>query len=107
MDAEGGGTITVEAMEFYLGNPELSLYLESMDIHSNEARNLFHLLDRDLSGHVSIDEFCEGCLRVKGPAKSYDVQVVIAHIEHMEKSLAHVSKRQADVIDLLAGVIGE
>merc|ERR1712232_146910 len=41
-----------------------------------DARSLFDLLDKDSSGEVDIDEFCEGCLRLKGEAKSFDIHRV-------------------------------
>ena len=41
-----------------------------VDIPDYEATDLFHLMDVNRNGSVSIEEFIEGCLRVKGEAKA-------------------------------------
>merc|ERR1740123_1967431 len=64
-------------MEQFLGDSELTMYLEALDIVANDARVLFRLLDRDQSGIIDIDEFCDGCMRLKGEAKSFDVHCMI------------------------------
>merc|ERR1719456_1672778 len=73
IDQDGSGSIMYDEVEFFLSDPDLNLYLESIDIYPNDARALFTMLDHDGSGEVSIDEFCDGCLRLKGEAKSYDI----------------------------------
>lgn len=77
IDQDRSGFINADEMEFFLGDPELNLYLESIDIFPNDARTLFRLLDTDDSGEISIEEFCEGCLRLKGEAKSFDIHCMI------------------------------
>merc|ERR1712051_586410 len=64
-------------MEQFLTDPWLMMYLESMDIQPDDARTLFRLLDKNDSGCVSIEEFCQGCLRLKGDAKSFDIHCII------------------------------
>merc|ERR1711912_197373 len=77
IDKDGSGAINGDEMEFFLEDPELAHYLESIDIFPHDARTLFRLLDGDDSGEVSIEEFCEGCLRLKGEAKSFDIHKVL------------------------------
>merc|ERR1712224_218912 len=77
IDVDGSGSIALEEMEQFLRDPLLMQYRESMDIQPDDARTLFSLLDKDDSGEVSITEFCLGCLRLKGEAKSFDIHCII------------------------------
>merc|ERR1711972_676074 len=46
IDIDGSGEVSVEEMEFFLTDPKLKVYLESMDIYPDDARTLFRLLDK-------------------------------------------------------------
>merc|ERR1712039_663522 len=63
---------------------EMRSYFEFLDIDAAEAQGLFDLLDADLSGDVSIEEFVNGCLRLKGEATAVDVVTLI----HEQKKTA-------------------
>lgn len=87
IDRDGSGYINGDEMEFFLADPSLNLYLESIDIFPNDARSLFRLLDQDASGEVSIEEFCAGCLRLKGEAKSFDIHCLIYANDRQQRKL--------------------
>merc|ERR1712150_157679 len=57
--------------------PEVEIYLESLDMTASEAWQLFRLIDADGSSGVDIDEFVDGCMRLKGDAKAVDIAQVI------------------------------
>lgn len=77
IDANSSGSITIDEMEDFLRDPELNMYLEALDVCANDARVLFKLLDRDDNGEIDILEFCDGCMRLKGDAKSFDIHCMI------------------------------
>jgi len=45
IDQDGSGSIMYDEVEFFLSDPDLNLYLESIDIYPNDARALFTMLD--------------------------------------------------------------
>eukprot|EP00928_Gymnodinium_smaydae_P005223 TRINITY_DN11794_c0_g2_i1.p1 TRINITY_DN11794_c0_g2~~TRINITY_DN11794_c0_g2_i1.p1 ORF type:complete len:118 (+),score=20.56 TRINITY_DN11794_c0_g2_i1:191-544(+) len=55
----------------------MSQYLEALEISAFDARSMFKLLDRDNSNAIDIEEFCDGCIRLKGEAKSFDVNCLM------------------------------
>jgi len=104
IDHDASGFVTQDEVEFFLTDPQLNLYLESIDIFPNDARALFQMLDDDGSGEVSIDEFCEGCLRLKGEAKSYDIHCLLFSTQKMhtrlEAIIDHFNVLTADVDEI-------
>jgi len=56
---------------------EMRELLEALEISARDSRSMFKLLDLDSSGGVDINEFCEGCIRLKGEANSFDVNCLM------------------------------
>merc|ERR1740123_2536944 len=80
MDVDGSGEITAVEMESFLSDPRLKVYLCALGITAESTRMLFDLVDVDQSGKIDMDEFCEGCLRLQGEAKSTDVHMLIYQV---------------------------
>eukprot|EP00443_Scrippsiella_acuminata_P121400 CAMPEP_0115738760 /NCGR_PEP_ID=MMETSP0272-20121206/88558_1 /TAXON_ID=71861 /ORGANISM="Scrippsiella trochoidea, Strain CCMP3099" /LENGTH=182 /DNA_ID=CAMNT_0003183221 /DNA_START=11 /DNA_END=557 /DNA_ORIENTATION=+ len=81
IDEDDSGEITADEMEEFLLDSALRKYVEALNISAEDTRMLFRLLDRDGSKKVDINEFCEGCLRLQGDAKSFDVHTMIFTIK--------------------------
>jgi hypothetical protein len=73
MDADGSGYITLGEMEECLDNDVAMELLASLDIGSDDAWSLFKLLDNSGDNEVSMDEFTDGLLKLKGPPKRADI----------------------------------
>eukprot|EP00929_Paragymnodinium_shiwhaense_P042407 TRINITY_DN21957_c0_g1_i1.p1 TRINITY_DN21957_c0_g1~~TRINITY_DN21957_c0_g1_i1.p1 ORF type:complete len:644 (+),score=135.64 TRINITY_DN21957_c0_g1_i1:121-2052(+) len=67
--------ITSEVFEMYLDTPEMTAYLASLDLTSEDTKQygFFQLLDADGSGEIDADELVRGCLRLRGSAKQVDL----------------------------------
>merc|ERR1712080_202432 len=48
-------------------------YLDSLDIDINDVWHFFMMVDRDGDCNIDLEEFMEGCIRLRGPAKSLDI----------------------------------
>merc|ERR1740123_163776 len=80
MDSDGSGEISADEMEYFLTEPGLSCYVDALGISAENTRILFRLVDVDGSGRIDLEEFCEGCLRLQGEAKSTDVHTLIYQV---------------------------
>jgi len=87
IDEDGSGIISQKEVECMFNDPELAAYVEALEVNPSDALMLFSFLDGDGSGAIDIDEFCQGCLRLKGEAKSFDVYCLIYESERMSVKL--------------------
>jgi len=97
LDINRVGTISWSELEAHLDDAKLRAFFKDIDIDISEARGLFHLLDRDRSGTIDADEFLGGCLRLRGPAKSLDMQLVIRELADQRIALEGLLSRPVAV----------
>lgn len=87
MDDDGSGTLTAEEMQQLVKDPSMAAYFTALGFEPHDCVRLFTLLDTDSSGTVDIEEFLDGCLRLKGFARSIDVHFIMVLIHRMQKQL--------------------
>lgn len=83
MDQQDTGIIVLQDFVDYLQDERVSSYLHALKINTEDAHQLFRLLDTDSSGEIYIDEFVEGCMKIKGEAKSMDMHVMMCENRRM------------------------
>eukprot|EP00930_Biecheleria_cincta_P043808 TRINITY_DN30069_c0_g3_i1.p1 TRINITY_DN30069_c0_g3~~TRINITY_DN30069_c0_g3_i1.p1 ORF type:complete len:586 (-),score=94.60 TRINITY_DN30069_c0_g3_i1:330-1988(-) len=76
MDANGSGDLSLQELDSQLENERLQAYFGHLNISVARAWDIFKLLDVDSSGTVTIEEFVEGLVRLRGPAKVTDIEQV-------------------------------
>lgn len=93
MDAESTGNITLENLERLMhdNNENFKHYLEALDLRVDDAWTLFKLLDRQETNTVDIEQFVEGCLRLKGQAKGIDLATMMYENKWMMHKLTRIS----------------
>eukprot|EP00929_Paragymnodinium_shiwhaense_P098421 TRINITY_DN5989_c0_g1_i3.p1 TRINITY_DN5989_c0_g1~~TRINITY_DN5989_c0_g1_i3.p1 ORF type:complete len:595 (-),score=152.16 TRINITY_DN5989_c0_g1_i3:76-1860(-) len=67
------GDITWGEFRSMVHTPEMTNLFKSLNIDTSEARQLFRLLDTQGVGTLDYQEFIDGCLRLRGPAKSLEL----------------------------------
>merc|ERR1740129_1271096 len=72
-DIDESGSLSWEEFEEHLQDDRVQAYLSTMELDVTEAHSLFKLLDLHNQNKVHIDDFVNGCMRLKGGAKSIDV----------------------------------
>lgn len=72
--------------------PEMVCYFDFLDVDQSDARALFTLIDTDNSGTVNCEEFLNSCLRLKGPAKALDHQILMREVGEISIILRDVKR---------------
>lgn len=77
-----------------------SHFMTKLELESTDLLSLFKLIDVDDTGHVSLEDFMAGCQRLKGPAKSVDLALLLAHTARLNckvDNLLQLSGQEAEV----------
>lgn len=83
-DRNKNGMITWQDFEIAIKNHKhMQNFFQAIDIDHSEAKNLFDLLDLSGDGNISAEEFLNGCLKVRGPAKSLDLLVLSREVQQL------------------------
>lgn len=101
-DSDGNGVITKQEMDDACSNPVVLHYLSILEIEVHEVEPLFDLLD-DGDGEVTIKEFCQGIMRLKGQARALDV-ISIMHDANMIMTQCREMKRSLALLEATIGV---
>mmetsp|Transcript_56603 Transcript_56603/g.148295 ORF Transcript_56603/g.148295 Transcript_56603/m.148295 type:complete len:167 (-) Transcript_56603:110-610(-) len=91
---EGGVTDAMSwpVFESKLDAPQMVAFFKAIDVDPSEARGLFCLLDLDGSGEITVDEFLNGALRLRGSAKALDVALLLQQVRKVHCRLADISR---------------
>ncbi|CAE7649580.1 unnamed protein product, partial [Symbiodinium pilosum] len=99
LDMSGEGYIYMEEFVEILNTPTMSHFMAKLELESTDLLSLFKLIDVDDSGQVSLEDFMTGCQRLKGPAKSVDLALLLAHT-------ARLNCKVDNVLHLVGGETG-
>jgi len=105
-DKDGDGQLSWTEFEEYLSNGTAAAYFSTAGLDANIARTLFLLLDVDDTDKVGIEEFIGGCMRLKGSARSLDVNMLLYETEKMCYKLTEFMQETTDSLNKLASDTG-
>mmetsp|Transcript_42148 Transcript_42148/g.98320 ORF Transcript_42148/g.98320 Transcript_42148/m.98320 type:complete len:544 (-) Transcript_42148:110-1741(-) len=71
-DKDGDGNLTPEEFFATVDLPKVRSYLSLLEVNIKDCEPLFEILD-DGDGVITIEEFCQGILHMKGPASALDI----------------------------------
>lgn len=72
-DSDESASISFHELTKHLKKPWVKAYFAGLDIDPSEAQIIFALMDIDGSEVLTLDEFVEGVMKMKGGAKNIDV----------------------------------
>mmetsp|Transcript_108700 Transcript_108700/g.350927 ORF Transcript_108700/g.350927 Transcript_108700/m.350927 type:complete len:598 (+) Transcript_108700:68-1861(+) len=87
MDSDGSGSVSFLEVQQYLEDPRVQGYFTALGLDPNDTERLFKLIDTDNTGDVDIGEFLDGCIRLKGQARSIDVYSIMRDLKNLEMKL--------------------
>merc|ERR1719253_2079218 len=73
IDAHDTNSISYGQFQRYVNTEEAVAFFASLSIDVDDAWDLFRLIDSDKSNQIDVDEFVEGCIRLRGRATSLDL----------------------------------
>mmetsp|Transcript_62704 Transcript_62704/g.127741 ORF Transcript_62704/g.127741 Transcript_62704/m.127741 type:complete len:243 (+) Transcript_62704:2-730(+) len=106
-DKDKSGELTWEEFSEHLKDERVKAYFASLELDVSQAKMLFHLLDIDGTGGIGVDEFVGGCMRLKGLARSIDVNMMIFEMDKMMSTvttLASTTSQKLDGIERFFGI---
>lgn len=89
IDESEDGIITERVLNGVLANPKCQAYFQTLDLDVHEGSALFRLLDQG-DGAVTLDEFIEGIMRCRGPARAIDQVALHAEMKHLDAKLGRL-----------------
>merc|ERR1712166_1037330 len=107
IDADKSGLISVVELDEFLNDDKLELrsYFEALELNANDAHILFKLIDVNGTGEVDFQEFCDGCLQLKGEARSFDINYIIYQNHQMRQSWTQFMTNMDDMLQTIMRVI--
>merc|ERR1711868_333363 len=83
MDADQSGAICAEEIEDFMSTEKGMDVFRAVGLATASARRLMEVLDIDGSGEISINEFCDGIVKLTGPLTHYDIHLLMMQNEKM------------------------
>mmetsp|Transcript_10452 Transcript_10452/g.25255 ORF Transcript_10452/g.25255 Transcript_10452/m.25255 type:complete len:545 (+) Transcript_10452:76-1710(+) len=85
------GLITEERLASILESPKALAYFQTLDLDVTETSALFSLLDNG-DGEITQEEFIDGVLRCKGPARAIDQVALRADLKQMDAKISQITR---------------
>mmetsp|Transcript_7656 Transcript_7656/g.17608 ORF Transcript_7656/g.17608 Transcript_7656/m.17608 type:complete len:551 (-) Transcript_7656:133-1785(-) len=101
MDMSGFGTITITEFERVYNDEDMKTFLESLEISATDAWTLFNSLNLDGDHVLTLEEFTEGCLLLRGSARSVDVFALKQQNKKMRDTMLELAKSQEEMHELM------
>merc|ERR1719221_685646 len=92
-DTDKSGTLSWEEFESHMQNTKIKAYFQTLDLDVSQAHLVFELLDADGSNEVTVEEFLEGIMRLKGGARSVDLNLMMLMQKKMCERMGKFMRR--------------
>ena len=87
LDIDENNEMEIVELQERMQDPAIAAYFSRIGVDVDEVHRLFVLLDRDESGSVDMNEFKFGCLKLQGPAKSFEIAILLHEVDAMSQNI--------------------
>eukprot|EP00930_Biecheleria_cincta_P096316 TRINITY_DN88189_c0_g1_i1.p1 TRINITY_DN88189_c0_g1~~TRINITY_DN88189_c0_g1_i1.p1 ORF type:complete len:614 (-),score=100.91 TRINITY_DN88189_c0_g1_i1:42-1883(-) len=94
IDDDKGGFITIEEFENHFNDEAVRALLQVLHLDAADAWSLFRVLDMDGDSTIDAEEFLQGSLNFRGPAKSIDLVGVKRETRILRQLVRDVTEKQ-------------
>lgn len=84
VDKDESGIIDASEFDAVCNNPELTALMDSLAVDPGNVREFFDMVSQGGQRPVTIAQFVHGCMKIRGPARSVDLVVVIELLHLLE-----------------------
>merc|ERR1712228_1137726 len=92
LDDDKSGTLSLDEFESNMENPRIIGYLATLGLSTWDAKSLFKMVDIDDANNVTIDDFIQGCMRLKGTARSVDLCTLLFENRKQSRDLKKLTR---------------
>lgn len=93
VDGQENGVISLEQFCSQLKDAKVKAHFQTLGIDVHSARTVFQMLDRKRTGVLTIRDFIEGCMRLRGAAKSTDMIMLRQDVRRLGDMLGTLVRR--------------
>merc|ERR1712032_707927 len=86
-DADRSGTLDCNEFLTAVQDPEVQRRMWELELPVDDALHLFNVMDGDGNRSLLINEFIDGCMKLKGPARSKDLLAVQGLADTLAKQM--------------------
>jgi len=86
-DLDADHELTWDEFTEKMGSSTMRDFFRAIEVDPCDAKDFFVLMDTNNSGSVSAEEMVNGCLRLRGPAKSLDMAILFRAVDNIESTL--------------------
>eukprot|EP00439_Symbiodinium_sp_Y106_P023569 s150_g2.t2 len=105
LQSDESGKVTLEDFQDHFNDVEVRAFFHGLDLEPSDAWVLFSLLDDDGSGDIDAEEFVEGLLRLKGPARAIDLAAIGRDCKSCVKRVHQTAKQMKRLEGLLSSLL--
>jgi len=86
-DEDGSGELDVKEFLAALEDEEILWRMRQLDLPIDDAARLFTVIDGEGTRSLTMEEFIDGCTKLKGPARSRDLLAITAQADTLAKKM--------------------